>query len=139
MNHADYRAKCLSQKINACWHCGETDKLVVHHIDGDRNNNELGNLIPLCKSCHTKIHKSKNLSGPLKRLREKLPDNSIHTDIEYSRAEPTGCDGVNQVWDDGRYKLPPDLGDKYRGDFLSAKEIRDGRIVLERVEQNHDE
>ncbi|MGY0504281.1 HNH endonuclease signature motif containing protein [Luteimonas sp. e5] len=36
-----------------CRHCGEaaTD---VDHIDGDTFNNHLTNLMPLCKSCHSR-------------------------------------------------------------------------------------
>lgn len=41
-----------------CQHCGATSngtndyKLDVHHIDGNRFNNEEWNLITLCRSCH---------------------------------------------------------------------------------------
>lgn len=43
----------------ACSICGESKKIDIHHIDGDYNNNSLDNLQPLCRSCHTKIHKTK--------------------------------------------------------------------------------
>lgn len=41
-----------------CKLCGEKDKrvLVVHHIDQNRKNNALSNLIWLCQNCHFLIH-----------------------------------------------------------------------------------
>lgn len=36
--------------------CTETTELDVHHIDYDKKNNVLENLIPLCKSCHSKTN-----------------------------------------------------------------------------------
>lgn len=45
-----------------------------------------------------------------------------------------GVDGVNKVTKDGRYKLPPELAEKYSGDYMSASERgSDGKIVLKRV------
>lgn len=41
--------------------------------------------------------------------------------------------GVNQVRKDDRYKLPPELGERYRGKHLAAYE-KDGKIILEPVE-----
>lgn len=39
-----------------CAYCGSTKNLLIHHIDENRNNNEVTNLIVLCKSCHQKHH-----------------------------------------------------------------------------------
>lgn len=33
-------------------------KWAVHHIDGDKNNNDLSNLQLLCVTCHNRLHKS---------------------------------------------------------------------------------
>jgi predicted HNH restriction endonuclease len=30
--------------------------LVVHHIDEDRSNNTIDNLIVLCANCHAEVH-----------------------------------------------------------------------------------
>jgi len=53
------KLKHLIRKRDAytCKECGYTQKqlnysLSVHHIDYDKNNNELSNLISLCRSCH---------------------------------------------------------------------------------------
>ena len=45
--------------FSKCFECGYSEeqleyKLAIHHIDFDKYNNKIKNLIPLCKSCHTK-------------------------------------------------------------------------------------
>lgn len=44
-----------------CALCGSTENLAVHHRDksgnSDNPNNEVTNLITLCSSCHTKVHR----------------------------------------------------------------------------------
>lgn len=50
-----YRKRCLQKKGDTCVICGDED-VVVHHIDGDRANNDLTNLIPVCRSHHGQIH-----------------------------------------------------------------------------------
>jgi len=52
----DYREFALSLKGERCEICGSTEDIVVHHADGDRSNNELENLIPVCRKHHAKIH-----------------------------------------------------------------------------------
>lgn len=47
-------AKKLKSK-NICASCGSTpQRLEIHHINGDRTNNSMQNLKPLCVSCHKK-------------------------------------------------------------------------------------
>lgn len=53
---ATYRRVCLDTKGEECEICGTTEEIVVHHVDGDRENNAIDNLVPVCKSCHGKIH-----------------------------------------------------------------------------------
>lgn len=48
----------LEQK---CSLCGTITKLMCHHIDGDFRNNNLSNLMIVCRGCHNKIHKTKRL------------------------------------------------------------------------------
>lgn len=38
-----------------CRICGSTDKIQVHHIDGNHKNNEIINLVYLCCKCHQTI------------------------------------------------------------------------------------
>jgi hypothetical protein len=42
-----------------CEKCGKTGKLDIHHIDENPNNNNLDNLMCLCRSCHMKTHHPK--------------------------------------------------------------------------------
>ena len=51
----------LDKYKRRCAICGTDTRLVVHHVDGNgRNstfpNNELENLMVLCRRCHRKIH-----------------------------------------------------------------------------------
>ena len=55
---SDYRKKAFyfyEHKCNVCGYNEEPDILQVHHIDENRNNNELDNLVILCPNCHAKI------------------------------------------------------------------------------------
>ena len=52
-----YRHRCIEAKGRECHHCGDSRNLEVHHLDGDRNNNTLDNLLPLCRQCHRKLHR----------------------------------------------------------------------------------
>ena len=47
----NYKHKCVM--------CGLEEEccLQVHHIDGNRHNSSLDNLIILCANCHSRIHR----------------------------------------------------------------------------------
>ena len=40
-------------EMDKCYECGGTEKIILHHIDGNQNNSLLTNQEPLCGSCHT--------------------------------------------------------------------------------------
>ena len=40
-----------------CQICEIQDDLVVHHIDCNKKNCDMNNLITICRKCHSKIHK----------------------------------------------------------------------------------
>lgn len=52
-----YRRYALRELPNFCCICHSAKKLDAHHIDSDRENNELWNLAILCHTCHMKYHK----------------------------------------------------------------------------------
>lgn len=39
-----------------CDICGSEKQLIVHHADGDKANNDVTNLVRLCRACHVKKH-----------------------------------------------------------------------------------
>lgn len=61
-HYSSYRLKnrllASGLKEPVCEHCGHKDwlempiPLELHHVDGDKNNNELENLMLLCPNCH---------------------------------------------------------------------------------------
>ena len=53
-----YRETAFNKYPHKCAVCGwdeDEDILEVHHIDANRNNNDLSNLIILCPTCHKKL------------------------------------------------------------------------------------
>lgn len=68
-NMTDYRNKCLSVYDEACLICDDDSNVSVHHINGDRSNNNILNLMPVCPSCHRKIH-----SGELSNWHDLIKD-----------------------------------------------------------------
>jgi hypothetical protein len=53
-----YRSNAWKVYEKKCYDCGLTDEriLVIHHIDGNRKNGVLTNLIPVCHNCHCIRH-----------------------------------------------------------------------------------
>lgn len=52
-------------KKDYCEKCGGTEKLELDHIDGNRSNNNINNLMTLCSKCHwDKTLKHKEGRGP---------------------------------------------------------------------------
>ena len=59
-NYVDggYRTKISNKQ---CEVCGETKKkIIIHHKDKNRKNNNVKNLKAVCHGCHTKIHNKLN-------------------------------------------------------------------------------
>ncbi len=55
------RAAVLARDGHKCTECGSTEKLVVHHKDGNgrgqsKPNNAITNLVTLCRACHARHH-----------------------------------------------------------------------------------
>lgn len=54
-----YRELAFDKYPHECAICGyknNTKILEVHHIDCDRSNNDIDNLVILCPNCHTELH-----------------------------------------------------------------------------------
>lgn len=65
---ANYRALCFKEHGGKCALCDSGENVVAHHINGDRSDDRVENLLPTCRSCHSKIH-----MGIETELAEKLP------------------------------------------------------------------
>ena len=62
-----YREKAFRYYEKKCISCGynkHPNVLEVHHIDRNRENNDLSNLIPLCPTCHTEVHRGHRVVDP---------------------------------------------------------------------------
>lgn len=55
----NYRSICFNYHEKKCIICGEEIFIEVHHVDGDRSNNNPFNLVPLCPTHHKYIHHEK--------------------------------------------------------------------------------
>ncbi len=81
--------KTLERDFFRCVRCGEpkVEKLIVHHIDGSRKlgfkimNNNLDNLITVCKPCHAKEHKQTIDDNKIKKIQELLLKDMSYSDI----------------------------------------------------------
>lgn len=60
-----YRDKALKFMDKKCCSCGDETEhhLVIHHIDGDRNNNCIENLEIVCWNCHSDRHLKQREDG----------------------------------------------------------------------------
>ena len=61
-NHSEFkknRIKVLQRTEGKCEICKEPAK-IVHHIDGDKSNHSLENLIAVCFNCHDTLHCNAN-------------------------------------------------------------------------------
>jgi 5-methylcytosine-specific restriction endonuclease McrA len=71
LDSCDYRKKAFYIYEHKCAVCGydeEENILQVHHIDENRQNNDIENLIILCPNCHAKITWGKYILKDRKQL-----------------------------------------------------------------------
>ena len=53
------------EKCRICHKSARGRRGGVHHIDANKHNNEIDNLILLCKVCHGKVHGTGNHDNPV--------------------------------------------------------------------------
>lgn len=95
-----YRKRCLDEKGEQCIECGATDGIEVHHLDGDRGNDTLDNLIPLCRHCHRRLHRVglNGLEAQLKPVEERSHIDNTTTTYGFT------CDRV--LWEEWKETVP---------------------------------
>lgn len=54
-----YRTTCFDAHGKACLICGEMNIVEAHHVNGNREDNRVANLVPLCPTHHCYWHHSK--------------------------------------------------------------------------------
>lgn len=64
----------IGRDYSKCQVCGKsmTKFQHVHHRDGNKENNDQGNLLTLCATCHNKVHSTSMESPPIMSLRSEL-------------------------------------------------------------------
>jgi len=88
---SSYRKKALEHHGEECANCGDEEGLEVHHINGDREDNDPENLIPLCRQCHRRLHRSglDGLEEDLKPVEDREHINPETTTFQFSVSEET--------------------------------------------------
>lgn len=59
LSNASWLYHKLKKKHTSCTLCKSNKYLDIHHIDKNRRNNSVKNLIILCRSCHRRVHTNK--------------------------------------------------------------------------------
>jgi len=54
------RYEVLNRDSHSCCMCIVESDLIVHHIDHNKRNDSLSNLVTLCRPCHARVHVTKN-------------------------------------------------------------------------------
>ena len=65
-----YKNLLKNDRDSKCYLCKLRDEriLAVHHIDHDRHNNKLSNLIWLCYNCHRLVHIDSSLDSKVRNM-----------------------------------------------------------------------
>ena len=76
----NYQKQAYRKYVHECVICNTTDMdiLEVHHIDGNRDNNILDNLIILCANHHSKVHRgSLEITDEIKQKRKYIEQSPL--------------------------------------------------------------
>lgn len=136
MSEGGYRARALSEHGEKCQVCGASDEIEVHHVDGDRSNNDLENLVPLCENHHQAVH---NGEAEVADLVEQLPEKSRESKTK-----------VSISLDDEMYQYLDRWAEQHNTSFSAAvrehidrgredNETRDTSLLEQRLELLEDE
>ena len=89
----NYRKRAIEAHGAVCDECGSEEQVEIHHRDGDRTNNDIDNLLPLCTDCHQQVHGS-GLNGLESELKPRSERQHIQerADIHLTVSLPTAVD-----------------------------------------------
>lgn len=112
-NHFD-RESILKRDGYKCSDCGSTKNLEIHHIDGDRSNNNSDNAKTVCQDCHRQYTAAQIRQDSLaKEADYRAYVDKIHQqDAETEKA-------IRQAWID-RGGSAKDFGGPEYHDFVSS-------------------
>lgn len=57
MSKDSYRETALELYGERCFHCGSSEQIKIHHMDGDHDHDRRDNWVPLCQECHVALHR----------------------------------------------------------------------------------
>lgn len=58
LKHTNYQERAKRAGLTACCICGISEVLDIHHVDHDKTNNSIGNLVALCPNHHALLHRT---------------------------------------------------------------------------------
>jgi len=76
---SNYRRKAFEEHGEECANCESNEGIEVHHLNGDREDSDVENLLPLCRHCHRRLHRS-GLDGLEEDLKPIEQRSQIDTD-----------------------------------------------------------
>ena len=92
---SNYRGKALATHGLECAVCGADSGLEVHHVDGDRTNNAVENLLPLCTKCHRRVHR-----GEIPELSKEVKSTEERGYVYYQLSTP------DELWEEWKNTVP---------------------------------
>src|SRR4030042_2974491 len=128
---------------NSCSRCGTKgrDNLTLHHLDGNRSNNDYDNRIVLCHNCHHRLNTDKGISSDeIKNIKKLLIYKTLTQagvnalKIAYRKGFVIGSEYLlNHLVDMGFLKNVASRLEQDGLDVLSRFEIKPkGRLLYER-------
>lgn len=104
-----------------CQECGTVAQLQIHHIDGNKFNNNASNLMTLCASCHSKWHWENGKRMPNRRAACSIcgtPARKLgYCQKHYQRFRKYGDPRVTKKKNGLRYELVEDHGSDRKSQF----------------------
>jgi hypothetical protein len=106
---SNYRTKALEAFGEVCMNCAAREDIEVHHINSNRKDNELENLLTLCPDCHDKLHNGWPSNGKLAAIKHKnavqLPKPVFEKSVRKSEHKDVVPGIVVQQWMEKADKL----------------------------------